>query len=509
MAKASEIARRVGATAVVGDADAEITGASHDSREVRPGFLFAALSGANADGRRYAGQAIAAGARALLVAEAIEAPPEVAQIVVADPRRVLGIAAAACYGDPTRGLEVVGVTGTNGKTTTTYLLEAALGAAGARPGVMGTVEYRFGARRWHAAHTTPEAPVIQAIAREMADAGATHLFMEVSSHGLALHRLGGCAFDVVAFTNLTQDHLDFHRDMAEYAAAKMLLFTDAIAGNPDARAVVNVDDAFGVEIARTVRHRVLRVSCSPEADADVRPAAPARFGAGGIEATVATPAGSFELRSPLLGAHNLANLLLALGICHELGADLARCLAGLATFAAVPGRLERVRAEDGIAVLVDYAHTPDALARVLTALRPFTPGRLLCVFGCGGDRDPKKRARMGEAVARGADVAIVTSDNPRTEAPGAIIDMILPGVAAGGGVRIPAAAIAGAARGYAVEPDRAAAIALAVDAAAPGDTVLIAGKGHEDYQILGTEKVHFDDREQAAAAIAARRGGRP
>jgi UDP-N-acetylmuramoyl-L-alanyl-D-glutamate--2,6-diaminopimelate ligase len=506
MAKASEIAARIGA-AFVGDGDVEIVGATHDSREVRPGFLFAALSGANVDGRRYAGQAIAAGARALLLSEAIEAPPGVAQLVVAEPRRALGLAAAACYGDPTRALDVVGITGTNGKTTTTYLLEAALVAAGARPGVMGTVEYRCGERRWHAAHTTPEAPVIQAIAREMVDAGATHLFMEVSSHGLALGRLAGCSFDVVAFTNLTQDHLDFHRDMADYAAAKMLLFTDAIAGNPAARAVVNVDDPFGAKIARTARHRVVRVSCSASIDADVKPARAPRFGAGGIEAAVQTPAGEIFLRSPLVGAHNLANLLLAIGICGELGADLERCLAGLAAFAAVPGRLERVPCEDGVAVLVDYAHTPDALARVIAALRPFTPGRLLCVFGCGGDRDPDKRPKMGEAVARGADVAIVTSDNPRTEAPGAIIDMIVPGVVRGGQAPIPAASIHGAARGFVVERDRAAAIALAVGAARRGDTVLIAGKGHEDYQILGTEKVHFDDREQAAAAIAAR-GGR-
>jgi UDP-N-acetylmuramoyl-L-alanyl-D-glutamate--2,6-diaminopimelate ligase len=369
---------------------------------------------------------------------------------------------------------------------------------------MGTVEYRFESRRWHAAHTTPEAPVIQSIAREMVDAGATHLVMEVSSHGLALHRLRGCAFNVVAFSNLTQDHLDFHGSMAEYAAAKMLLFTDAISQNPGARGVINVDDPFGEEIARAMRHPLLRLSCDPAKVADLKPAAAPRLSVHGIEAEITTPVGTVRLSSPLVGAHNLSNLLVALGICLELGADVEKVLERLSTFAAVPGRLERVPCEGGIAVLVDYAHTPDALARVLAALRPFTTGRLVCVFGCGGDRDSTKRPRMGEIVSRAADVAVVTSDNPRTEIPGAIIEMILPGVVHGGLTRIGAADLEGASRGYIVEPDRAAAISLAVLSARAGDTILIAGKGHEDYQILGTQKVHFDDREQAAAAIAAR-----
>ena len=224
----------------------------------------------------------------------------------------------------------------------------------------------------------------------------------------------------------------------------------------------------------------------------------------GIEAEIETPAGRFPLSSPLVGAHNLSNLLLTLGICVELGADLGTVLERLSTFAAVPGRLDRVPCAEGISVLIDYAHTPDALARVLSALRPCTAGRLVCVFGCGGDRDPLKRPRMGEAVSRAADVAVVTSDNPRTESAGAIIEMILPGVVSGGMRRIGAAELEGASRGYLIEPDRATAIALAVRAAREGDTVLIAGKGHEDYQILGTEKVHFDDREQAATAIASR-----
>ncbi|MCK9461863.1 MAG: UDP-N-acetylmuramoyl-L-alanyl-D-glutamate--2,6-diaminopimelate ligase [Proteobacteria bacterium] len=504
MARVSEISARVGAIAIVGDPELRILGVTHDSREVRDGFLFAALPGSAADGRKYVGQAIANGAAALLVSEAVDAPPTVVQIVVPDTRRALGEAAAVCYGDPTRDLSVAGITGTNGKTTTTYLVEAALRAEGGRPGVMGTVEYRFEGRRWHAAHTTPEAPVIQSIAREMTDAGATHLVMEVSSHGLALQRLRGCAFDVVAFSNLTQDHLDFHGSMADYAAAKMLLFTDAISQNSKARGVINVDDPFGEEIVRAMRHDVLRVSCDPAKAADLRPARAPSMSARGIEVEVVTPNGTIPLASPLVGAHNLSNLLLALGICLELGADAGRARDGLSGFAAVPGRLERVPCADGVAVLVDYAHTPDALARVLAALRPITPGRILCVFGCGGDRDPSKRPRMGEAVARAADVAVVTSDNPRTEKPGAIIDMIVPGVLDGGLQEIGAAEIARAPSGYIVEPDRAAAIRLAVGAARDGDTVLIAGKGHEDYQILGTEKIHFDDREQAATAVAAR-----
>jgi UDP-N-acetylmuramoyl-L-alanyl-D-glutamate--2,6-diaminopimelate ligase len=501
---AGQIARELPGAVLHGDAGAQIAGVTHDSREVRPGFLFAALAGARTDGRRFVDDALARGAGALLAGERLgTAVPE---IVVADPRAALGPAACACYGHPTRRMGVAAVTGTNGKTTTTYLVESALRAAGLAPAVMGTVEYRFGARRWDAAHTTPEAPVIQSVAREMADAGATHLVMEASSHGLALGRLNGCRFRVAAFTNLTQDHLDFHGTMEDYAAAKLLLFTKVIEGEPDACVVVNADDPFGREILARVRHASLGVSCDPASGAGIRPADAPSFSIDGVEARLVTPAGEIGLASPLLGEHNLANLVLALGICIGLGVEAETAARGLGRATRVPGRLERIENPGGAAVLVDYAHTPDALDRALAALRPLTRGRLICVFGCGGDRDPIKRPLMGRAVARGADLAVVTSDNPRTEQKEAIVGMILPGVAQEGSQRIEAARLAAAARGHVVEVDRREAIRLAIRAARPGDTVLIAGKGHEDYQILGTRKIHFDDREEARAALSTRGG---
>jgi UDP-N-acetylmuramoyl-L-alanyl-D-glutamate--2,6-diaminopimelate ligase len=405
-------------------------------------------------------------------------------------------------------MNVVAITGTNGKTTTTYLVEEALAAVGRMPGVMGTVEYRCGKERWAAAHTTPEAPVIQRTARRMLELGATHLVMEASSHGLALGRMTGVEVDVAAFTNLTQDHLDFHGTMEDYARAKLLLFTKALEGRPQARCVVNVDDPFGQNVVRAALRPTLEVSCLADSQAHVHPCEPPRMGIDGIDVRLMTPKGPVELRSPLLGEHNLANLLLALGIGLALGEDAQAFAVGLGAVQGVPGRLERVgRPETPFAVVVDYAHTPDALERALQALRPLTSGRLLCVFGCGGDRDPVKRPMMGAAVARGADLAIVTSDNPRTEEPGSIIDMILPGVEKGGGARLSAGQLGLARRGYFVEPDRRSSIAAAVAAAEPGDTVLIAGKGHEDYQIIGTAKHHFDDREEATVALEKRFGG--
>jgi UDP-N-acetylmuramoyl-L-alanyl-D-glutamate--2,6-diaminopimelate ligase len=500
MPTVADIAERLPGARVVGDPDVIVGGLTHDSRQVREGDAFAALQGERSDGTSFVDDAVRAGAVAIIVPHAVELP--ISQIIVADTRTALGPAAAACYGDPTDQLTLVGITGTNGKTTITYLLESALRAIGARPGVMGTVDYRFEDRAWHAHHTTPEAPVIQAVAREMVDAGATHLVLEASSHGLALGRLAGCAFDAVAFTNLTQDHLDFHTDMDDYAAAKLSLFTSAIAERPAARVVVNLDDRFSATILRNLRHPVIGVSCDPRSRAAIRPLTAPRIGIDGIEATVTTPGGEGQLSSQLLGDHNLNNLLVALGVCLQLDGDLEPLLTGLATVEAIPGRLERVPNGRGFTVLVDYSHTPDALATALASLRPLTAGRLICAFGCGGDRDHAKRPMMGRAVAGGADLALVTSDNPRTEDPAAIIAMIVPGVVEGGLDAIDEGDLGGASSGYVVEVERARAIRLAIGAAAPGDTVLIAGKGHEDYQILGTQKIHFDDREQALDAIA-------
>jgi UDP-N-acetylmuramoyl-L-alanyl-D-glutamate--2,6-diaminopimelate ligase len=334
------------------------------------------------------------------------------------------------------------------------------------------------------------------------DAGATHLVMEVSSHGLSLHRVDAVRFRVAAFTNLTQDHLDFHGDLESYGDAKARLFLEL----GPATSVINVDDPFGAQLAGRVRGSIVRCSMREGGIADVR----ARTWAStrdGIRAELETLAGDAVLESPLVGAHNVENLLVAVGCGLALGYPLEAIVAGLRRAKGAPGRLERVPDPRDVAVLVDYAHTPDALARALAALRPITPGRLIALFGCGGDRDRQKRPKMGEAAGRGADVCVVTSDNPRTEAPGAIIDEILPGVAAADQPVIAVTELVSAARGHVVLEDRAEAIRAAIASARPGDTVLIAGKGHEDYQIVGREKRAFDDREHARAAIAASAGG--
>ena len=496
----AQIARAFPDTQVKGNPEVKVTGATHDSRQVRPGFLFAAMAGDLTDGCRFIDDAIARGAVALLVGAQV--PFDLPQIVTADSRLAVGSISSACYSHPTRELALVGITGTNGKTTISYLVEAMLDRIGCRPGVMGTVAHRFEGRIWNDEHTTPEAPVIQSVAREMVNEGASHILLEVSSHGLALHRLRGCAFDVVAFTNLTQDHLDYHGNMEEYAAAKLLLFTDVIESIPDAKAVINIDDPFSRVILDRLKKPVVTVSCDPSSKADIKPVDKPGYDIEGIDARIHTPSGDFDLSSPMLGPHNMSNILVSIGICMQLRVDIAEAIVGLAHFEAVPGRLQRVPCKRGFTVLVDYAHTPDALVSVLMAIKPITAGRLICVFGCGGDRDRTKRPLMGGAVARVADVAIVTSDNPRTEDPEKIVEMILPGMDGGGLSRIAQSDLHHATSGYVVEVDRGRAISMSMRCASAGDIVLIAGKGHEDYQILGKSKMHFDDMEHAAAAIA-------
>ncbi len=504
MKSVTDIAEAVGALAVYGDPKAAIGGITHDSRLVQRNDLFAVLKGTSVDGRAFVADSLKKGATALLADERLDA--DVPQIVVRNVRAVLGIAAAACFDGPTEKLALVGVTGTNGKTTIVYLLESALQSLGRRPGIMSTVAYRFEDRYWDGGFTTPEAPVIQSVAAEMVQGGATHLIMESSSHGIAQHRLNGCYYSVVAFTNLTQDHLDFHKTMEAYGAEKLRLFTELLPRNPAGRAVVNVDDAFASTILENLNRPVLTVSVNHDGPADLKPATAPRDSIDGIDTEIQTPEGIVHLMSPLVGRHNLSNLLVSMGILMQLGIS-ARDAAAALRGSGAPGRLERVSKKKEPTVLVDYAHTPDALLNVLFALRPLTSGRLICVFGCGGDRDNKKRPLMGRAVRDAADVAVVTSDNPRTENPDAIIEMILPGIEGGVLARQPLASLFENRTGYAVEVDRKCAIHAAVDGANEDDTVLIAGKGHEDYQILGTTKIHFDDREIAREALSMRRKG--
>jgi UDP-N-acetylmuramoyl-L-alanyl-D-glutamate--2,6-diaminopimelate ligase len=473
-----------------------VSGAQHDSRSVVPGDLFVAIRGERVDGTRFAASAVERGAVAVLAESELEGV-SVPQLVVDDARRALGPVAERVYGEPTKALSVVGITGTNGKTTTAWLVEAMLAAAGARPALMGTVATRGPGVTAPALHTTPEGDDVSRFARTVLDAGATHLVMEVSSHGLALHRADGITFRVAAFTNLTQDHLDFHGTLEAYGAAKARLFEELAPKS----SVINIDDPFGRALLSRLRSERLACSVRGSDEADIR-VLEWSMDRGGLRARVLTPDGEAELASPLLGAHNLENLLVAVGIGLALGLSLADVVSGLANANGAPGRLERVEDPRDVAVLVDYAHTPDALARALAALRPVTPGRLIAVFGCGGDRDRTKRPLMGEAAARGADIAIVTSDNPRTEDPEAIVREILPGLRATGRAELVAGELEGAREGFVALTDRASAIELAIGAARKGDTVLIAGKGHEDYQIVGTEKRHFDDREEARRAVA-------
>jgi UDP-N-acetylmuramoyl-L-alanyl-D-glutamate--2,6-diaminopimelate ligase len=480
---------------VRGDAAVRVRGVRHDSRLVEPGDLFVARKGAVFDGGRFVRDAVARGAAAVLAnadvaGEALEVP----FVLVEDPQLAFGYVASAVYGHPSFSLEVVGVTGTNGKTTVTHLARAAIdGALGAPScGVLGTIGTQYGSWQAEASRTTPEADDLARSLAAMRERGATYAAMEVSSHALALDRVRGLRFRVAVFTNLTQDHLDFHGTMSRYGEAKARLFTELGPG----AAVINVGDPFGRSLAERVRAPLVRVSCHADVPADVAPVR-CRLAADGIEALVRTPAGEVTLASRLIGEHNLENLLVALGIAHALELEMPRAAAALSAQPGVPGRLERCdAADDDIVALVDYAHTPDALSRALHALRAVSGSRKLwCVFGCGGDRDPTKRGPMGEAVARGADLAVVTSDNPRSEDPSAIADAVVKGVRAAGREPI-------------VELDRRKAIDLAIRSASAGDVVLVAGKGHEDYQVVGSVVNPFDDRIETRRALERRRHSR-
>ena len=470
-----------------GDLGVPVRAVHHDSRRVESGDLFCAVDGTRARGLAFASEAVRRGAAAVLAGTEVPDLP-VPAVQVADVRAAMGIVSSAAAGHPTARVPTVGITGTNGKTTTCALVEAALAALGLRAGVMGTIDARLGDRRWPASLTTPEAPDLHRLAAEMVEAGADALVLEVSSHGIALARSHGTSFRVVAFANLSQDHLDFHGTMEAYGAAKLRLFTDELAYSEHPKAVVNVDDPFGRRIAAEALCPVVTVSAEGRPGADVA-VIEARLSIAGLEARVAVGGEHVRVASPLIGGHNLANVALALGIVHALEVGSLEVAAdGIGGLTAVPGRLEQVPDPRGVTVLVDYAHSPDALVRVVDALRELTDRRLLVLFGCGGDRDRSKRPLMGAAAARG-DLVVVTSDNPRTEPPAAILEMALQGVVASGLPEVGLAGLARAERGYAVEADRRTAIRAAVRAARPGDVVLIAGKGHEPYQILGEQKV--------------------
>jgi len=474
----------------------EISSISCDSRRVGEGTLFVGLPGTRVDGGTFWRQVLAAGAAAAVIGEpAAQAdPPGTADpvLVVADPvAHWAGELAAAFWQHPSRRLALIGVTGTNGKTTTTHLIEHLATSTGHPTALFGTLVNRWPGHSVTAQHTTAFADLLQPQLAAAAVAGARISAMEVSSHSLDQQRVAGCRFAGAVFTNLTQDHLDYHPSMEEYFGAKARLFADPFLAGP---AVVNVDDPWGQRLATDLLDRGVRCwrASLERSDVELR-VEDLVMGATGIQATLVTPLGRGPFHSPLVGRFNLMNLLEAVGVLQQQGIPLAKLLEAQASFRGVPGRMERVSFAGACAapaVLVDYAHTPDGLENALAACRPFSAGRLICVFGCGGDRDRSKRPLMGAIAARLADAVVVTSDNPRTEDPQRILADVVAGIPSG--------------TTLAVEIDRAQAIASAIATAGPADLVLIAGKGHEDYQILGTTKIHFDDREEAEKALRSR-----
>jgi UDP-N-acetylmuramoyl-L-alanyl-D-glutamate--2,6-diaminopimelate ligase len=477
--------------------DPVIWNLAEDSRKVRQGACFFARVGTKADGRAFIADAIARGAVAVIAPKGSPAPEgmpsTVAWVEAADPALAAALIAERFHGSPSRTLELVGVTGTNGKTTIAYLVQQLLAASGLRTGLVGTVEIDDGAARVPSQLTTPPALELSELFARMVDHGCRAAAMEVSSHSLDQKRVAGLSFRTAIFTNLTGDHLDYHGTMERYAEAKATLFSML---DPSGTAIVNIDDPWSrvmLDAAKRSGARVLRVSLvDPTADCF---GTVHRMGLESMDVTFRGPWGLIEMKLPLVGRHNAMNALEAAAAAWTRGVDQARLAHALSVCAAPPGRLQPVAVGGaGFSVLVDYAHSDDALANVLGALRPTVPagGRLRVVFGCGGDRDRTKRPRMAKVACEGADEVIVTSDNPRTEDPQAIIEEILAGVPGEARARV------------VVEADRAQAIALAVSTAREGDIILIAGKGHEDYQIIGTEKRNFDDRREAEAALRMR-----
>jgi UDP-N-acetylmuramoyl-L-alanyl-D-glutamate--2,6-diaminopimelate ligase len=486
--------------------DPVIRGICYDSRQVSPGDLFVALKGAVSDGHAFVERARELGAAALLL-ERIPEGSDLRQcpaVVVPDSRRALAPLAMRFFGQPSRELELVGITGTNGKTSTSYLAESILRVAGIATGLIGTVEIRYDEERIAAVNTTPESLDLQRTLRAMRTHRIQAVVMEVSSHGLELGRVAGCEFKVAAFTNLTQDHLDFHPDMEAYLTSKSRLFREHLAS--PAQAVVNLDDPAAGAIIAAAREsgaEILRCTRDPRAEAEIK-LLEANVRMSGTRARAEIRGQAIDLEVPLLGDFNLENLLVACGIASALAIDPQTIAAGVAACPQVPGRMETVGEgrEGDPTVIVDYAHTPDAVEKLLGALRPLCEGRLITVFGCGGDRDRSKRPLMAQSVARHSDLALATSDNPRTEDPQSILEDVEKGL---GALEACDPADLGQRSGcYAVVEDRRKAIEQAMAIARPGDTVVLAGKGHEDYQIVGREKLPFDDRVEARKALARR-----
>lgn len=489
-----------------GDLSVAISALTCDSRQVAAGTLFFALHGSKVDGHRFIPQAVASGAAAIVLEDPSYAPAQIPWVQVANGRQAMALMAACFFGQPTRDLPLIGITGTNGKTTTSYLLEGILTAAGLPAAVLGTISYRFGDTCIEASHTTPESTELQGIFRQLADAGAKAFVMEVSSHSLEQRRVDGSVFDVGIFTNLTRDHLDYHGTMQAYSSAKQRLFSELLkpdTGTPVRHAVINADDPAAKEFIQAAACPVIRYGLAQDAEVTVREMSSS---VNGISAILVTPQGEQPFHSRLLGGFNLSNILAAAAAGVALKIPLPAIVQGIEQHTTVPGRLERVENSAGVTCLVDYAHTGDALENVLSTLKDLASARIITVFGCGGDRDNGKRPIMGRIAADYSDLAIVTSDNPRTEDPHEILRQIREGILPLGLREYSVEELTASPedKGFVMLENRREAIRLGVQLAKPGDILLLAGKGHEDYQILGTTKHHFDDREEASNAFRER-----
>lgn len=494
-----------------GDGVTEVTAVTCDSRKIAPGALFFALRGIAADGHCFIKTAVDAGAAAIVLEDPEFAPVGVPWVKVGDGRSAMARMASEFYGNPTATLPLIGITGTNGKTTTTYLIEGILLAAGLPAAVLGTISYRFKDMTISASHTTPESTELQAAFRQLAEAGAKAFVMEVSSHALEQKRVDGCHFDVGIFSNLTRDHLDYHATMESYLQAKLRLFSELLrptSAKPRRCAAINMDDECGAVFAGQAACPVICYGVEHGVDVS---ADNVYLTIDGIRGTLITPKGSIVFSSPLLGRFNLSNILAAASAGIALDLTLEAIKAGIEKHTIIPGRMERVDNGRGFTLLVDYAHTGDALLNVLTTLRELEPLRIITLFGCGGDRDQGKRPIMGSIAAGMSDLAIVTSDNPRTEDPNLIMEQIRAGIIPLGIREFAVEELVEASRrdastsvekGFIMLENRREAIRLAVRLARPGDIVLLAGKGHEDYQIIGRTRQHFDDREEARRAFA-------
>lgn len=489
-----------------GDLGREVLAVTCHSGQASEGSLFVAIKGTQSDGHDFLQQAIDRGSQVVVVEKPVDPIPGITVIQAANTRAALAQLSNRFFDFPSHRLTVIGITGTNGKTTTTYLLESILAACGLKVGVIGTVEVRYPGYIQPSSVTTPESVDLQRTLREMVNAGVTHVVLEATSHALDMHRVDGTRFAVGLFTNLSQDHLDYHRTMGEYFAAKSRLFSHILqeAGQAPALAVINTDDLWCEKLFALIDGPVLRFGLS--AEAEVR-AEQVRCDFSGIQAVIRTPRGELEVHSPLLGRLNLYNLLAATAVAVGLGLPLESIASGQKTLARVPGRLEHIPNDVGVHVLVDYAHTPDALEKALDSLRELHSGKIICVFGCGGDRDRGKRPLMGEAAAKKADLVVITSDNPRSEVPEAIMADIEAGVKTHGLPFLVSLAHCAdnCKTGYTSVVDRGEAIRMAIDYAGEGDVVYIGGKGHENYQILGNKRIDFDDRLVAAKALERRK----